>query len=236
MRSVEATRAAAAGVMMTEEMNDRCRLVLIGPGGADWKRSADQVVSALSGGDIASLILWPSELGDAEFQKLCEMAVPAAQAAGVAAIVAGDTRVAGRTHADGIHLEDKSMLRDLIEANRDGRLIVGAGGAKSRHDALEIGELRPDYVFFGRFGYDNRPEPHPRNLALGQWWAELVEIPCIVMAGSTIDSLEAVAATGAEFVAVSAAVFTGTTPPDEAVRMANRLLDERAPRFQEVAQ
>ena len=46
-------------------------------------------------------------------------------------------------------------------------MMVGAGGAKTRDDALELGEVRPDYIFFGRFGYDNKPEPHPRNLSLG---------------------------------------------------------------------
>ncbi len=40
--------------------------------------------------------------------------------------------------------------------------------AKTRDDALELGEERPDYIFFGRFGYDNKPEPHQRNLSLGQ--------------------------------------------------------------------
>ena len=66
---------------------------------------------------------------------------------------------------------------------------------------------RPDYLFFGRFGYDNTPDPHPRNLMLGRWWAEMIEIPCIVLAGSAIESVEPVAATGAEFVALSSAVF-----------------------------
>lgn len=221
---------------MTETAQDRCRLVLISPAGSDWRRSADQIAGALSGGDIASLILWPGELGDAEFQKLCEAVVPDAQAAGIAAVVAGDTQVAGRSGADGVHLESKSQLHDFAAANPQGERIMGAGGAKNRHDALEIGEMRPDYIFFGRFGFDTKPEPHPRNLALGEWWAELVEIPCIVMAGSVVGSLEAVAATGAEFAAVSSAIFAGTTRPEEAVRAANQLLDEKAVRFAETWQ
>lgn len=215
---------------MAENVEDRCRLVLISPSGSDWRRSADQIASAVAGGDVASLILWPGDLGEADYQKLCESAVSAAQTAGVATIVAGDSRIAGRSAADGIHTDDRSELRALIDAN-DGRRIIGAGGAKTRHDALEIGETRPDYIFFGRFGYDTRPEPHKRNLALAEWWAELVEVPCVVLAGSVIESVEAVAATGADFAAVSSAVFTGTLEPGEAVRQANLLLDEKAPRF-----
>jgi thiamine-phosphate pyrophosphorylase len=153
----------------------------------------------------------------------------------VAAIVAGDSRIAGRVRADGIHVEGgKAALADMIE-RMQGRIMVGAGGAKSRDEALELGEERPDYVFFGRFGYDTRPEPHSRNLALGRWWAEVIELPCIVLAGSDLASVEAVAATGAEFVGLSSAVFATGVDPAEAVARANRLLDERAPRFEGVS-
>ena len=217
---------------MTEQAPDRCRLIVISPNSADWRRSADQIASALSGGDVASLIMWPGELAENDYQRLCEQAVGAAHEANVAAVVAGDTRIAGRCGADGIHLERKADLAERL-ASKEANEIVGAGGAKSRHEALEIGEMRPDYMFFGRFGYDTKPEPHPRNLTLGRWWAELVEIPCVIMSGSVIESLTTVAATGAEFAAVSSAVFTGTLDPGEAVSRANALLDETAPRFGE---
>src|SRR5690606_22086878 len=130
-----------------------------------------------------------------------------AQAAGVAAVIAGDSRVAGRVGADGIHIDGgAATIAEAVERH-GGRMIVGAGGAKTRDDALEIGEAQPDHLFFGRFGFDNRPEQHPRNLSLGRWWAEMIEIPCIVMAGSEIASVGEVAATGAEFVLASACVF-----------------------------
>jgi thiamine-phosphate pyrophosphorylase len=214
-------------------MNDatppnRCRIVLIAPPGA----TAARILSALEGGDIASLILPAGELDDATFQALAEAIAKPAQAAGVAVVVAGDSRIAGRVHADGIHVEvPKRELADTIE-RLDGRMMVGAGGIKTRDDALELGEERPDYVFFGRFGYDTTPEPHPRNLALGAWWAQMIEIPCIVMGGSDIASVEAVAATGAEFVALSNAVFAEGADPAAAVARANALLDETAPRFE----
>ena len=143
-----------------------------------------------------------------------------------------DTRIAGRVKADGIHIEGgKAALAEAIEHFQP-KLIVGAGGAKTRDDALELGEERPDYIFFGRFGYDNKPEPHPRNLSLGEWWAEMIQIPCIVLAGSDIASVEAVAATGADFVALSSAVFADGVDPKAAIARANAILDETAPRFE----
>lgn len=203
--------------------------MLIAPPGV----SAERIVAAFEGGDVASLILPENGMDEASFQAFAEQIVPAAQAAGVAVVIAGDTRIAGRVQADGIHIEvGKAELAETIERFQE-KMMVGTGGAKTRDDALELGELRPDYIFFGRFGYDNKPEPHPRNLSLGQWWADVIQIPCIVMAGSDIASVEAVAATGAEFVALSSAIFAEGVDPKMAVASANTLLDEAAPRFED---
>lgn len=218
---------------MTEQKEpNRCRIVLIAPPGSAADDFERKLGSALSGGDVASLILPQYELDEAAFQAFAERIVPVAQAAGVAAVVAGDSRIAGRVRADGIHVEGgKAELADMIDRMQD-KVMVGAGGAKTRDEALDLGEERPDYMFFGRFGYDTRPEPHNRNLALGRWWAEVIEIPCIVLAGSDLASVEAVAATGAEFVALSNAVFGEGIDAGAAVASANALLDRHAPRFE----
>lgn len=210
---------------------NRCRIVLIAPAGLSAERFATRLRQAIEGGDVASLIVPAHGLDDASFQHFCEHVVPIAQEAGVAAIVEGDTRIAGRVGADGIHLETGAAEIGNDIERLQSRMMVGVGGARTRDDALDLGELRPDYIFFGRFGYDTKPEPHHRNLTLGQWWADVIEIPCIVMAGSDIASVVDVAATGAEFVALSSAVFADDIDPRAAIQRANALLDEAAPRF-----
>jgi thiamine-phosphate pyrophosphorylase len=213
---------------------NRCRIVLISPAGETADSFASKFSAAISGGDVASVILPANGMDEASFQAFAERIVPVAQDAGIAAIIADDTRIAGRVKADGIHIEGgKAALAEAIE-NFQAKMAVGTGGAKTRDDALELGEERPDYIFFGRFGYDNKPEPHHRNLTLGRWWAEMIQVPVIVMAGSDIASVEAVAATGVDFVALSAAVFANGVDPKEAVARANAVLDETAPRFEAV--
>jgi thiamine-phosphate pyrophosphorylase len=209
---------------------ERCRIVLvIPPEGV----SVSVIREALSGGDVASVILPQYDLGEQEYQKRAEDLCPAAQEAGAAFIIAGDTRIAGRVGADGIHLETgKAGLAGAVAATR-GRVIVGAGGAKTRHEALELGEAQPDYLFFGKFGFDTKAEPHPRNIALGRWWAEMVEIPCIIMGGNEIGSVVPVAETGGDFVALGQAVFKSSGSPEENVRKANALLDAHAPIFED---
>lgn len=215
--------------MTAKNPPDRCRIVLIAPPAIDAAGFERKVRDAIAGGDVASLILPQYALDEQAFQALAERVVPLAQENGIAVIVGGDSRIAGRVGADGIHVEGgKQALADMIDRMQD-KIMVGAGGAKSRDDALDLGEERPDYMFFGRFGYDTQPEPHRRNLTLGRWWAEMIEIPCIVLAGSDIASVEAVADTGAEFVGLSAAVFADGVDAAAAVRQANALLDEHAP-------
>ena len=208
---------------------NRCRIVLIAPPSTTSTQLVTRIGEAMQGGDVASIILPVNGMDEASFQAFAERIVPLAQAANVAVVIENDTRIAGRVGADGIHIEaGKAELAQTIE-DFQSKIMVGAGGAKTRDDALALGELRPDYLFFGRFGYDNKPEPHPRNLNLGRWWAEMIQIPCIVMAGSDIASVEAVAATGAEFVALSSAVFGDGADPRQAVARANAILDETAP-------
>lgn len=211
---------------MDKTLTDRCRLVLIAPPGATGTGFAAQLEAALQGGDVASVIFPAYDLDDAAYQNHLECCIPVAQAHEVAAIAVNDTRAFGRTGADGLHVDTgKGDLADAIERFQ-GRHIVGTGGALTRHKALELGEARPDYMFFGRFGQDTHPGSHRKNLQLAEWWADMIEIPCIVMGGNSLEALGEAASTGAEFVALSGAVFADGTDPGAAVSAANLILED----------
>lgn len=213
---------------------DKCRLILVLPDGLEDPVSS--LTEALAGGDVASLIIPSPADAATSFQKLCEKLVPIAQQAGVAAIIANDTRVAGRCNADGIHIDlpggDVGMpqLADAL-AQYSPQKIVGAGSVKTRHMALSLGELNPGYVFFGKLNGDTKPQAHPKMLNLAEWWSEMVEIPGICMAGSDVESIIDVAKTGIDFAALSSAIFHHKKGAKEAVRQANALLAEHAPEF-----
>ncbi|MGV8938979.1 MAG: thiamine phosphate synthase [Allorhizobium sp.] len=210
---------------------DRCRLVLIAPDIADGAEQCRLVADALAGGDVASVIIPQYGLDDATFQSHVELLVPAIQAAGAAAMVSDNSRVAGRTKADGLHISGNAAeLAEAVEKHTP-NLIVGGGNAMDRHHALEIGEAKPDYIFFGKLEGDIKPEPHSKNLALGEWWAAMIEIPCMVMGGTDPASVLAVAESGAEFVALRLAVFSDPAQVSQVVSQVNALLDEKAPRF-----
>lgn len=211
--------------------NNRCRLVLIVPDLADAEAQKNGLEEALRGGDVASVILPQYGLDDGAFQKRAEILVEIIQAAGAAALLAGDSRVAGRAKADGLHIAGNAAeLSEAVE-NFTPKLIVGGGNADDRHKALEMGESGPDYIFFGKFEGDIKPEAHPKNLALGEWWSSMIEIPCMVMGGTDPSSALVVAENGAEFVALRQAIFSHPSGPAQAVTEVNALLDEKAPRL-----
>jgi thiamine-phosphate pyrophosphorylase len=217
---------------MTEPEN-RCRLVLIVPDIADADEQAKIVADALKGGDVASVIMPQYGLDDSAFQKHAEKLVPVIQDAGAAALLAGDSRVVGRTKADGLHLTGPAAeISEAVDKYAD-KLIVGGGNATDRHHALEIGEERPHYIFFGKLDGDIKPEAHPKNVALGEWWASMIEIPCIVMGGTDPASALVVAEAGVEFVALRIAVFGDPSQAPSIVAQVNALLDEKAPRFED---
>ena len=199
------------------------RIVLVLHANAEPEAQAQLLSSALSGGDVASVIIVQNTLDEAAFLRAAELLVPIAQAANAAAIIAGDTRAIGRSGADGIHLTaEPRHVADAIKKS-GGKSIVGANAGKTRDQALDVGEERPDYVFIGKLDGDTHVDPHPRNLEMAEWWAEIIEIPAIIMAGSTVQSVTAAAATGVEFIALSQAVFA-SADPKAAVAKANDIL------------
>jgi thiamine-phosphate pyrophosphorylase len=216
---------------------NRCRLVLVVP--EELAKPASMLENALAGGDVASVIIHSSHEDEGTFQALCEELIPIAQNAGVAVIIANNTRVAGRCNADGIHLDltgGDTGLPELSEAvEKFGPAkMVGGGDVKTRHMALSLGEANPNYLFFGRLNSDIKPQAHAKMLALAEWWAQMVEIPGICMGGSAVDSTIEVARTGVDFIALSSAIFSNEEGAEQAVRQTNQLLDQYAPEFEDV--
>jgi thiamine-phosphate pyrophosphorylase len=106
-----------------------------------------------------------------------------------------------------------------------GRAIVGAGGLKNRHEAMEAAEAGADYVFFGLLDRPDDDDAHRKTLDLGSWWADLFEPPCVLLAGRSMESVEDCAQVGADFVAVRDGVWSHPDGPAAAVTAINAILD-----------
>jgi thiamine-phosphate pyrophosphorylase len=229
--------------------------VLVTPETGDLGMISDALRQALSGGDVAAVLIGRAG-SEADRQDAAERLVPIAQGAGAAAIVIGDTRAAGRSKADGIHLDlgasedardvpplagDEADAEDDDEpppradpvtaeiADMVGRFkgkIVGVGGIRTRHAAMSVAEADAAYVMFGLLDRPDAAETHHKTLAFADWWVPLFEVPCIALAGATREAVADAASTGAEFVAVRSFVWAHEDGPNAAVAEANAVLDE----------
>ena len=210
------------------EVSLRARLFLITPRVVDAATFAPQLEAALAAGDVASLLIAPDAAPDVDLQAIAETLVPIAQKHDVAALVLGDSRVMGRARADGIHIEaGETALKEAIETLQP-KSIVGAGNIRVRHEAMEAGEAGADYIFFGLLDLEEGEEVHRKTIDLGAWWADLFEPPCVLLSGRTMASVEVCARTGADFVAVRAAIWDHPDGPAAAIAEANAVLDRVA--------
>lgn len=128
----------------------------------------------------------------------------------VAFIVNDSIALAKRLKADGVHLGqgDGDPAEAREELGRDAQ--IGVTCHASRHLALEAGEAGADYVAFGAFfPSETKETEHRAELDLLEWWHAMVEIPSVAIGGITPANCRPLIEAGADFLAVSGAVWSG---------------------------
>lgn len=128
----------------------------------------------------------------------------------VAFIVNDSIALARRLGADGVHLgqSDGTVAEARDALGREAQ--IGVTCHASRHLALEAGEAGADYVAFGAFfPSTTKDSEHRAELELLEWWHEMVEIPSVAIGGITPANCRPLIEAGADFLAVSGAVWNG---------------------------
>jgi thiamine-phosphate pyrophosphorylase len=75
---------------------------------------------------------------------------------------------------------------------------------------MEAGEAGADYVAFGAFyPTTTKTVEHMAEPVTLSWWSTLFEMPCVAIGGITPENAAPLAAAGADFIAVSGAVWNG---------------------------
>jgi thiamine-phosphate pyrophosphorylase len=202
------------------------RLMLLTPRIADSAAFLAPLREALSAGDVAALVL---DLTDADGRSLVnavKLLAPVAQGKGTAVLVADRPQIVARSGADGAHLSDPSGLDAALDLLKSQDRIVGTGGLLLRDDAMAAAEKGVDYVLFGEKRQDRQAPPLASVVERAGWWAKIFETPCVAFAQS-LDAIDDLAGTGAEFVALGEAVWTHAAGPGAAVEAALRRLSYR---------
>ena len=195
--------------MSDEDLPPECGLYLISPldvGGAFPERLA----RALDAAPVAAFQYRVKNLDQHEAARLAEPLQEICAARDVAFIVNDSISLAKRLGADGVHLGQEDG--DPVEARKVlGRNAqIGVTCHDSRHLAMEAGEAGADYVAFGAFFPTmTKDVKHCAEPDLLTWWQTLFELPCVAIGGITPDNCALLVRAGADFLAVSGAVWGG---------------------------
>ena len=194
-----------------------CQLYLISPPviGADF---AGSLAAAFDGGSVAAFQL---RLKDADDDAIARAAEPLQRLCAdreVAFIINDSAALAKRLGADGVHLGqgdgDPKEARRLLGP----KVQIGVTCHDSRHLAMEAGEAGADYVAFGAFYPTATKETHHRpDPSILGWWTALFELPCVAIGGITADNAAPLVKAGADFLAVSGAVWNHPDGPQAGV-------------------
>ena len=183
---------------------------------------------ALATGEVAAVLMWLAGVEDAPWQEAAAVLLPVAHARGTPLLIGGNGERAQRLGADGVHLEASAEeLRAAHKAHAP-RLMVGAGGLATRHEAMLAAETGVDYVLFGSADpARERAIPAATIRDLTEWWSELFQVPCVVSAGGP-EEAAALAAAGADFIAVSEWVWADPGGPAAAIKALSGCLQDMA--------
>lgn len=201
-------------------MRPPCQIYLITPPTLpDLAGFARALETALDAGEVAALQIRLKDADDATVLAAVAALKPIAQARGVAVILNDRPDLAARSGCDGVHLgqSDASLVEARQIMGRDA--MIGVTCHDSRELAMDAAEAGADYVAFGAFfPTTTKATVFRPDLEILTIWQETVEIPCVAIGGITAETAADLARAGADFVAVSAAVWSHPAGPAAAVR------------------
>ncbi len=186
-----------------------CQLYLISPldvSGAFPERLA----RALDSAPVAAFQFRVKGLDDHAAARVAEPLLEICAARDVTFIVNDSISLAKRLGADGVHLgqSDGSVAEAREALGREAQ--IGVTCHASRHLGIDAGEAGADYVAFGAFfPSTTKTTEHQAELELLEWWQQIMEVPCVAIGGITPGNCPPLIKAGADFLAVSAAVWNG---------------------------
>lgn len=198
-----------AAAFQRDDRRPPCQLYLISPpdvaGGF-----ADRLARALDAGPVAAFQFRVKDVDQHQAARLADPLQRICADREVAFIVNDSVALAKRLGADGVHLgQDDGDAREARQILGP-EVQIGVTCHDSRHLAMEAGEAGADYVAFGAFyptaTKETRHRPDPSILS---WWSALFELPCVAIGGITPANAAPLVAAGADFLAVSGAVWDG---------------------------
>jgi thiamine-phosphate pyrophosphorylase len=201
-----------------------CQLYLISPldVGGDFPGRLEE---ALAAGPVAAFQFRVKGIDQHEAARLAEPLQQICADHDVAFIINDSISLAKRIKADGVHMGqgDGDPREARAELGKDAQ--IGVTCHNSRHLAMEAAEAGADYVAFGAFyPTATKDVQHMAEIETLELWSQFTEVPCVAIGGITPDNAKPLIEAGADFLAVSGAVWNHPQGPAAAIKAFNALL------------
>jgi len=187
----------------------KTRLYLITPPTIpDLDAFVRELEAALDAGEVAALQIRLKDLSDYDLIAVTKVIAPIAQDRGVAVLMNDRVPLVKSLKLDGVHIGQSDMPLKEARAFLGKEAMIGVTCHNSRDLAMDAAENGADYVAFGAFYPTTTKEvEHMADLEILSIWQESIEIPCVAIGGITAENAGDIAAAGADFIAVSGAVW-----------------------------
>lgn len=186
-----------------------CQLYLVSP--LDVSGTfPERLKRALDAGPVAAFQFRVKDIDQHAAAALAEPLQRICADADVAFIVNDSIALAKRLGADGVHLGQGDGDPEDARSELGASAQIGITCHASRHLAMEAGEAGADYVAFGAFyPTPTKVTEHVADPVLLSWWSTVFELPCVAIGGITPGNAAPLVKAGADFLAVSHAMWGG---------------------------
>ncbi len=206
-------------------MKNECRLYLITPPAiADLNAFAEDFARALGAGDVACIQLRLKSrdgvaASDDDILRAAEKLLPIARTHDAAFLINDRPDLALKSGADGVHVGQSDASCKKARALLGDEATVGVTCHNSKHLALDAGEAGADYVAFGAFfPTQTKAASTTAEISLLEWWSYATTLPSVAIGGITPGNCTSLVRAGADFLAVSSAVWNGPDGAAAAVK------------------
>ena len=184
----------------------------------------DSVRIALEGG-CRWIQLRMKEASDTQAEEVARQALALCRAAGAVFIIDDRVELAGRLHADGVHLGKADM------PVREARRLLGpgfriGGTANTFEDVLLHYRAGADYLGIGPFRFTTTKQNLSPVLGLEGYVSILaqmqeahIELPVVAIGGITFEDIPAILHTGVNGIALSGTILGADNPVEETRRI-----------------
>ncbi len=161
------------------DAQDHPQIYLISPSEFDLSTFPAQLAACLDSTEVACVRLALGSSDEGRISKAADALREITHDRDVALVIDSHIQLVERLGLDGVHLNDGARSVRQVRKELGDEAIVGCYCGNSRHDGMTAGELGADYISFGPVGDTPLGDGRRAELALFEWWSEMIEVPVV---------------------------------------------------------